>query len=543
MQSFLISGGPIHTMATARAEAQPDAVLTRGSDILYAGSVEGARALARSHGLEPTAIDLDGRTLLPGFIDGHMHPLPMIFFAMACNLDDAGGLDVVRQRLEAHCKVIDPGEWLFAVQFENNKLAADEDLTRRELSEWFPDLPVLIYARDGHCVIINDAALALLPAEEEIGGVEGGSIGRFDDGSLDGRFYEKAIGIPMAKLPSPSAERMTKAMNGLFASLTRAGITSLGVMLQSDEEGPGGAASQHETQVVEAIRGQIPQSLYSIVIGKTLEGLERLIDGAMNDPANATTTRAFKIFADGTFGSCTACMTEPYADRTCSHGYMTLDEDEIYARMKRAHCAGYQVCIHAVGDRGIENCVRLFERLLEDHPREDHRHRIEHASIADPELVERIARAGLHICAQPLFIRSERSWLPKRLGETRAGRAYPFRDYIDAGINVAFSSDAPIEDADVIAGLDFAVNRGGFHPEQGVTMREAIEAYTVNAARLQFEEDVKGSIEVGKLADLVVLDRDPFDIAPQDIGQARICATFIRGELAYQNDQLGVEWG
>ena len=127
------------------------------------------------------------------------------------------------------------------------------------------------------------------------------------------------------------------------------------------------------------------------------------------------------------------------------------------------------------------------------------------------------------------------------MGEERAGRAYPFRDYIDAGINLAFSSDAPIEDPDVIAALDFAVNRGGFHPEQGVTVKEALRAYTVNAARLQFEEDRKGSIEAGKLADFVVLDRDPLAIAPVEIGDVQVCATFIRGALAYQNENSGVD--
>ena len=540
MQSFLISGGPIHTMVDGDA-GSVQAVLTRGDAILFAGSAQQAGEIASREGLDPTVVDLQGRALLPGFIDGHMHPLPMIFFALGCNLDNARGLGEVRQRLEAQRDTLAPDEWLFAVQFENNKLASGEELTRRELTDWFPDVPVLVYARDGHSVILNDAALACLPGPDEMIEVEGGSIGRFEDGTLDGRFYEKAIGIPMGNLPAPSIERMVGAAQGVFASLTRAGITSLGVMLQSDEEGPGGSYSENEYRVIEGVRGLIPQSIYSIVIGKTLDGLNALIDGAMNDPANATNARAFKIFADGTFGSCTACMTEPYADRTCTHGYMTLGEDEIYRRMEHAHCAGYQICIHAVGDRGIENCVRLFERLLEEHPRDDHRHRIEHASIADRELVERIARAGLHICTQPLFIRSERAWLPTRLGEERAGRAYPFRDYIDAGINLAFSSDAPIEDPDVIAALDFAVNRGGFHPEQGVTVKEALRAYTVNAARLQFEEDRKGSIEAGKLADFVVLDRDPLAIAPVEIGDVQVCATFIRGALAYQNENSGVD--
>ena len=167
MQSFLISGGPIHTMVDGDA-GSVQAVLTRGDAILFAGSAQQAGEIASREGLDPTVVDLQGRALLPGFIDGHMHPLPMIFFALGCNLDNARGLGEVRQRLEAQRDTLAPDEWLFAVQFENNKLASGEELTRRELTDWFPDVPVLVYARDGHSVILNDAALACLPGPDEM---------------------------------------------------------------------------------------------------------------------------------------------------------------------------------------------------------------------------------------------------------------------------------------------------------------------------------------------------------------------------------------
>lgn len=302
-------------------------------------------------------------------------------------------------------------------------------------------------------------------------------------------------------------------------------------MLQSDEEGPGGESARLESVIVQALRDQIPQSIYGIVIGKTLEGIDALIKSPLNDTANNTRTRAFKIFADGTFGSCTACMSEPYADKTCTHGYMTLAEDEIYKRMKAAHLADYQLCIHAIGDQGIKNCVQLYERLLREYPKNDHRHRIEHASIASKPLIKRIADLNIQICTQPLFIRSEKDWLPARLGKARTAQTYPFRDYIDAGITLAGSSDAPIEATDVIAAIDYAVNRGGFHPEQGLTPEEAVAMFTRNAAFIQFEEDEKGSLEVGKYADLVVLSGDPLATPNDEIQFIQVLRTMIHGKF------------
>lgn len=538
MENILFHNGPIVTMAAGEdgASAGPEAVLVSGDRIAMLGSLEDVRRAADRQDGDVKDIDLNGRALLPGFIDGHMHPLPMIFFALAADLDGAATCDDIRSRLQAQRARLAADEWLIAVQFENNKLPDGDVLSAAVLDQWFPDIPVLIYARDGHSIVVNSLVLGLIDLDRP--DPDGGTIGRNVDGSPSGYFYEKALGLVQAVAARPDRARFVAQGQKVFDDLARCGITSVGIMLQSDEEGPGGAGSKGESQIMAALRDTIPQSVYAIIIGKTMQGIEAALQSALNDPQGASSVRAFKIFADGTFGSCTACMAEAYADKPCTHGYMTLPEDEIYRRMETAHMAGYQVCIHAIGDQGIANCVGMFERLLEEHPR-DHRHRIEHASIADQKLIARIAKLGLHICTQPLFIRSEMDWLPKRLGAERARHAYPFRDYIDAGITLAASSDAPIEDTSVIAGMDFAVNRGGFHPHQGVSVAEALAMYTRDAARLEFSEHEKGSIEVGKLADLVILDRNPLDGDPADIGSLIVEATMIRGVMVHDIRQSG----
>ena len=530
MTAYLFRNGPIVTMDDHGS--CPECMLTLDDRIVFTGGLVDACKWADQHGVSVTEYNLDGAAALPGFIDGHLHPLPMIFFAMNANFEGAKDLDDIRARLLAHVDEVEPDEWIVGVQYESKKMPDRQALTRRELDEICPDRPVLVYARDGHCVIVNSCVLQQAGIHEQAQDPEGGSIGRYDDGTLNGLFHEKAAGLPLHHMPRPSRNRMLKASAGAFESLAKNGITSIGAMLQSDEEGPGGAASRRESVFFPNIRHLIPQSVYSIIIGKTLDGINALVESSDDTREGQAQPRAFKIFADGTFGSCTACMSEPYADKTCTHGYMTLSHDEIYGRMTAAHLAGYQICIHAVGDQGIANCVDLFERLLEEYPKDGHRHRIEHASIASKPLIQRIAKLGLGICSQPLFIRSEKDWLGKRLGSERSGMAYPYRDYLDAGITLGGSSDAPIEDTDVIAALDYAVNRGGYHPEQGVTPMEAVSMFTRNAAFLQFEEAEKGALEVGKRADIVVLSHNPLEVAPHDIGKIKVLRTMIGGAFA-----------
>ncbi|ATQ44051.1 amidohydrolase [Caulobacter mirabilis] len=535
--SYLFHGGPILTMADGASRAE--ALLTAGDRIAFVGGLDDARDQARRAGGALQEIDLGGEALLPGFIDAHLHPLPMMFFAANADLESATSLAEVRTRLEVLAPRLTEGEWLIGVQFESKRLASAERLDRAKLDAWFPERPTLIYTRDGHAVIVNSAALAAANIGEDAEAPAGGTLGRDGDGRLDGIFYEGATGLPLAGMPGPDPARMFEAGRRCFAALAASGITSIGAMMQSDEEGPGGASARMESLVVQMIRDQMPQSIYAIVIGKTLDGVRAVAASPLNDPANRTRARAIKIFADGTFGSCTACMSEPYADKSCTHGYMTLPDDEIYRRMEAAHLAGYQICIHAIGDRGIANCVRLFERLLAEHPRDDHRHRIEHASIADPFLIARIARLGLQICTQPLFIRSEKDWLPTRLGSERTRHVYPFRNFLAAGIPLAGSSDAPIEHPDVIAAIDYAVNRGGFHPEQGVTPEQAVAMFTRNAAFIQFEEAEKGTLEVGKVADLVVLSASPLDVPPDRLGEIRVRRTMIAGAFVSADERAG----
>jgi predicted amidohydrolase YtcJ len=193
-----------------------------------------------------------------------------------------------------------------------------------------------------------------------------------------------------------------------------------------------------------------------------------------------------------------------------------------------------QIAIHAIGDRANRLCIDLYERLLTEYPREDHRHRIEHASLLSDDMIEDMARLGLVVSTQPLFIESEKSWLHKRLGAERARMTYPLRSLMDGGVKVAGASDAPVEDVNVIRAIDCCVSRQGFEPHQGISAAEAIRMFTLDAAYAQFEDHIKGSITVGKRADLVVLSANPATVVPDKIPEIRVLKTICKGEVLYE---------
>jgi len=405
--------------------------------------------------------------------------------------------------------------------------------TRGTLDAMCSDKPLVIFKRDGHSIAVNSLALRLAGLEQGASGVEGGTVELDSEGQPTGIFRENAVALVMEHFVPPSQDQLLASAVSAFTKLSRQGVTSIGAILQSDAEGPGGASSQHEMLAMQALAGASPFAIYSILIGKRVPDVQTVIGSPLNSPELGHKTQAFKIFADGTLGSCTACMHEGFFDQPEKNGYLTLPDEEIYQRMVAAHKQNWQICIHAIGDKAIDTCVNLYVRLLDAFPRANHRHRIEHASIASPGVVKRIADLGLVLCCQPLFVRSERHWLLPRLGSDRAGMAYPFKSFFDAGIVIAGSSDAPIESVNVLAAIECCVTRDGFSEDQCLSVDQALAMYTCNGAFVQFEEREKGSLVSGMRADMVILDKNPHQVAPGSIGKISVLKTICAGKTSY----------
>ncbi|MCP4754512.1 MAG: amidohydrolase [Proteobacteria bacterium] len=523
----LYFGGDIYTVDEACPTAE--ALAVKDGVIVAVGTEADCRAVL---GAGHEAVDLKGSALLPGFIDSHTHPTVMVFYEMNTDLTGVGSLAELQENLGRAAENVTGADWVLGLQFDEQSLDEPKLPGRRDLDAACPDRPAIVLKRDGHMVIANTPALEAAGVSAATDDPEGGKIDRESDGFPAGPFRENAMTIILNAMPVPDMKTIADAAEAVFKRVASFGITSLGAILQTDDEGVSGAQGAFDVSLMELVLDRVPFSLFGLVAAKEIEPVERVRQSALHQPELGQGHRigALKIWADGTFGSCTALMSQPFTDQPDKSGFLVLPEDEIYRRMVVAHRDGLQIAVHSIGDACTRKCVGLFERLLKEYPREDHRHRIEHASLLDADLIRDLARLGLIVSTQPMFIHSEKDWIRKRLGPERTKWVYPLRSLVDAGVKVACSSDAPIESMDTLHAIQCCVTRDGFEPHQSVTAQEAIRMFTLDAAFAQFEDTVKGSLSVGKRADMVVLDRNPVSVPVDEIKDIQVKRTICGGK-------------
>lgn len=538
MPARLYRGGDVETLDAAHPSA--DALATSAGRIVAVGSESACRtALAADGAADFEVVELVGSTVLPGFIDTHLHPIPMMIFELSPDLGRARNIDEVVDMLAASIPRLGREEWIVGMQLEDQTLAERRLPTRYELDRVSLERPVVVLKRDGHCSIGNSAALAAVGVTTETPDPAGGRIDRDADGVPSGPCRESAGQLLLGGIPTPAVERIREAGRRAFARIAAHGITSVGAVVQSDDEGPAGAAGATELLAMQLLREEMPFCTYTIVIGGDAQAAVDARQTALHDPEAGSSVGGFKIFSDGTFGGHTACMHEPFADSPGEAGFLVHDEDVLLGRMREAHALGLQICVHAIGDRAITRSIDLYEKVLAEHPRPDHRHRIEHASLVAPAEARRLARLGIAVSTQPLFIHSEKDWLHRRIGRERAKHAYPLRTLLDAGVRVGGASDAPIESTNVLHAIQCCVTREGFEPAQAISVQEAVRLFTCDAAWLQFEEDEKGTLMPGKRADLVVLSASPARVSPDAIRDIRVQRTVVGGVDVYLDAEPG----
>jgi len=408
--------------------------------------------------------------------------------------------------------------------------------TRWDLDDACPDKPLFILRYDSHIGVANSKALELAGINKDTLPPEGGEIRKDNNGQLTGVISEKALELIMSKLVLPSIKEMKEASTKASHILAQKGLTSLHGIFSADPLQKNDSNSVSELSLFEYFRKNILQNCYVFI---EIEDSAKLIDfkkSSLNESKNYAKFKVggLKLFLDGTLGAKTACMHEPFTDAPEMCGFCVVDEEEIYEKMKTAHNQGFQVIIHSIGDKGCRIAMDLFIRLLKEFPREDHRHRIEHASLLTDDVIKDMKKYGVIASCQPPFINSEYKWLEKRLGKERLKYTYPFKSIINYGATLISGSDCPIEDASPIQGLHALVNRNNFVPDQCISMEDALKTYTINAAYACFQENIKGTIEEGKLADFVILDGNPFSISKNKIKDIQIMETIIRGKTVYK---------
>ncbi len=526
----LYFGGEIYTVDASNPTV--DALAVKNGTIVAVGIKSDCRSAL---GSTPELIDLKGSVMLPGFIDTHLHPPLMILFEMNTDLSKVTSLGELKSIVTKEAKRETGKDWIMGLQFDEHLLVPPRLPNRHDLDAACSDRPVLIVKRDGHTIIGNTVAIEVAGVSALTADPEGGKIEREDDGYPSGVFSETAMSILLEKMPFPELKTIMDAGISVFDRISKHGITSVGMILQTDEEGVSGSQGVYDIPLLEMLLDHIPINLYTLLVTKDVEKITSLKQSSFHkrELANGRRIGGLKFWADGTFSSCTAYMQQPFSDFPDRKGFLIHTPEEMYNRMVAAHNAGEQIAIHSIGDASTRVCVDLFDRLLKKYPNKSHRHRLEHASQLDSQLIKDIARLNLVVSTQPMFIHSEKKWLAKRLGPERIRWTYAFRSLLDAGVTVAGASDAPIEALNVLQAIGCCVTRDGFEPQQRITAEEAVRLFTINAAYAQFEETVKGSLNEGKRADMVILDKNPVSVPPHEIKNIQIKQTICGGISIY----------
>ncbi len=498
---------------------------------------------AKFHGETPTKIDMKGDCIVPGFIDTHMHPGMYIYFKTQLDVSGVKSFSAITSVLQTEDKKRNEGEWILGVDLMEDLFEDPAERhfpTRWDLDRASSTRPIVVIRHDGHICGANSAALKIM-------GIDRAKAADFKTGTGEirvdaageptGVFTEGATSFPLANVPMPSMDRLKEAGGVFSRELAAFGITTVGGVFQLGAEGIAGEAGAVEMALMELLikENVIAQDIAFYMVTdkpKQLKRVDRTLQ-KLSGNSGRFVLGGIKLYSDGSFGARTAAMFEPYSDSlTGELGFMVKDRPTLLALAKETLALGYQVITHAIGDKANRSVVDIYKEMLAGST-SPHRCRIEHASTLTPDTMADAARLGIIISSQPAFINSEFTWLERRLGPNRVKQTYAFKSIIDAGIVLAGASDAPVESASVLKALQACITRHGLVKEECIGVMDALRLFTWNAAYALNQEKSKGSIEAGKIADFVVLDKDPAKVPADAIEKVKVLATYQRGKKIY----------
>ena len=510
--------GNIITINPSKPQAQ--AVAIKNNRIIKVGT---NREIKPSIKENTKVINLKGKTVLPGFIDTHIHIAGFGKALTRINLRGVHSIKEMQEKLKKRVEKTKKGEWILGRGWDQDRLKEKRYSTRWDLDKFSPSNPVVFTRVCGHLCVVNSKALGKAGITAGTTPPPGGKIDKDPKtGEPTGILRENAMDLVHRVMPEPSEHQLTEACGLACRRAVEAGLTSVHWIISSPTE----------IRVVQKLRAQnkLPLRVYILI---PVEFLDHLICLGLSAGFGDDVVRVggVKILADGSLGARTAALHDSYSDDSSTRGMMLYSEEELEELVMKAHRAGLQLAVHAVGDRAIDVVLTALEKALDEIPKKDHRHRIEHASVLNEELIRRMKRLGVIASVQPHFVISD-FWIADRLGPKRARWAYPLKTLIQEGLRIVGGSDCPVEPISPLLGIWAAVSRESF-PEEQISVDEAIRMYTIDAAFASFEDGVKGSIEVDKLADLVVLSHDPRSVASKKIKEVEVEMTIVGGRVVY----------
>jgi predicted amidohydrolase YtcJ len=531
----VLLNGNIYTVDKARPVASAIAV-SRGR-IIFVGSDADARKLGKE---STNVIDLRGATVVPGIIDAHAHLLGLGNTLRRVNLAGSASYDEVIARVQAWAKDVTPGEWILGRGWDQTRWPGREFPTHEALSRAFPNNPVVLDRIDGHAILANTKAMELAGVTAATTDPAGGRIIRLASGSPSGVFVDNAENLIGRAIPASTRADTRKAILAAIAEANRWGLTGV----------HDAGASAETIGIYEELAKAGNYNLRNYVMLSDPGALAPAARGnpyLRRGPQSALYDghlwiRAIKLYADGALGSRGAALLAPYADEPANSGLLVSTPDHIRATAAAALRSGFQVNIHAIGDRGNRIALDAVEWALGLVPRANHRFRIEHAQVISPEDIPRFAKLGVIPSMQPTHQTSDMRWAEARVGPQRIRGAYAWRSLLNTGVVIPSGTDFPVEEVNPLLTFHAAVTRqdptnwpaGGWYPEQRMSREEALQSMTIWPAYAGFQESVLGSLTPGKYADFVVLDRDIMQVPDTEILGTRVISTWIGGNRVYE---------
>jgi predicted amidohydrolase YtcJ len=533
---LVLTNGKIYTVDNARPEAS--ALTIRGGRVQFVGSDAEAKVLA---GPSTQVIDLHGATVVPGIIDAHAHLLGLGNTLQRVNVAGAKSYDEVVSRVQSWAKDAKPGEWIQGRGWDQNLWPAREFPTHDALSRAFPNNPVVLTRIDGHAIVANAKAMELAHVTTSTADPPGGRIVRLASGAPSGVFVDNATDLIERAIPASTRSDKRKAILAAVAEANRWGLTGIHDAGEDAEtigifEELAKAGSYNLRNYVMLSDPGEPGSPAALANPYIKRGPQSaLYDGHL-------WIRAIKLYADGALGSRGAALLAPYSDEPSNTGLLVSKPEHIEAWAEAALRSGFQVNVHAIGDRGNRIVLDSFDSALKKIPKADHRFRIEHAQVLSPEDIPRFARLGVIPSMQPTHQTSDMRWAEVRVGPQRIRGAYAWRSLLNTGVVIPSGTDFPVEEVNPLLTFHAAVTRqdpsnlpaGGWYPEQKMTREEALQSMTIWPAYAGFQESVIGSLSPGKYADFVILDRDIMHVPDTEILGARVVSTWIGGKRVYE---------
>lgn len=532
MPDMILYNGKLHTQDSNYPRAT--AIAVRDGRILAVGMDTEMRSLANQRTRQ---IDLGGHRVLPGLTDSHFHYYDWALNRRRLELTDTASLtDVCAQVVKVTAQT-PPGGWIIGQGWNETRWPIPRLLSRADLDNLTPANPAILWRSDMHLAVANSLALQEAHLSAETPDPPQGVIDRDATGQPTGVLRELAINLVRAVMPPPTDSETVTAMRDGFTELHRLGLTGIhDYRIMGGADGPQAFRAYQQLQAT----GELALRMWMLLPG---ERLKQAIALGLRTGFGDDYLRVghVKFFSDGGQGARTAWMLEAYED-TASCGMPLTPMDEIADAIRRAHAAGLAVSIHAIGDRANRELVSVFEEVLgsERDAAPSAPHRIEHVQNIRPEDVRRLGRLGIVASVQPIHVPDDFPMIEKSVGQ-RGCWTYPFRDLLAAGVSLAFGSDCPVADPNPLWGIHAAVTRqmrdgsptGGWYPGQRLSVAEAVWGFTMGATLVCGREAELGSLTPGKLADLVVLDRDIFTIDPMEIAQTQVVMTIFDGQVVY----------